>query len=68
MKTWRVLPILVMIAMTVIPISARAGESKFVLRDYLNQAWTDELLTYPFSAAKGTCDARSVTLTGPHGA
>jgi hypothetical protein len=57
-----------MVAMTLLPNSARAGESKFVLRDYIDQQWTNELLTYSFSAERGTCDARSVTLTGPHGA
>ncbi|MHB9025792.1 MAG: hypothetical protein ACYC7E_16765 [Armatimonadota bacterium] len=48
--------------------SVQAAETQIVLRDYLNQPWTNELLTYPFSAPKGACDARSVTLTGPRGA
>ncbi|NUQ65468.1 MAG: hypothetical protein HUU20_23620, partial [Pirellulales bacterium] len=42
-------------------------EQKIVLRDYLNQPWTDELLSYPFSAPSGACDVRCVTLSGPRG-
>jgi hypothetical protein len=38
-----------------------------VLREYLKQAWTNELLTYPFSAPEGTCHPESVVLTGPQG-
>ncbi|MHB9025793.1 MAG: hypothetical protein ACYC7E_16770 [Armatimonadota bacterium] len=51
-----------------IPACCRAAETQIVLRDYINQPWTNELLTYPFSAPQGACDARSVTLTGPRGA
>jgi hypothetical protein len=46
----------------------RAAEHTLVLREYLRQSWTDELLYYPFIAENGACDARSVTLTSPHGA
>ncbi|MHB9025795.1 MAG: hypothetical protein ACYC7E_16780 [Armatimonadota bacterium] len=65
MKTWL---LLVIMTVALIPTCCRAAESKIVLRDYINQPWTNELLTYPFSAPKGACDARSVTLTGPRGA
>ena len=41
-----------------------AGERTIVLRDYLNQQWTNQLLAYPFSAPEGTCHPESVVLTG----
>ena len=44
---------------------ARAGEQQFVLRDYIQQEWKNELLAYPFSAPEGACDTESVTLAGP---
>ena len=50
-----------------LPECCGAGETKIVLRDYLNQPWTNELLGYPFSAPNGACDASSVTLAGPQG-
>ncbi|HEY3415833.1 MAG TPA: hypothetical protein VGM23_03020, partial [Armatimonadota bacterium] len=65
MRTWMLLAI---IAISLIPVSSWAGETKIVLRDYLKEQWTNELLTYPFSATKGACDARSVTITGPRSA
>ncbi|MHB9129628.1 MAG: hypothetical protein ACYDBB_00880 [Armatimonadota bacterium] len=67
MKTWMLLAGLIAAILLLAPVSSRAGETKIVLREYLNRQWTDELLTYPFSAAKGACDARSVTLTGQQG-
>jgi len=63
MRTMRVCCLLSLLG----ALPAWAGEQKIVVRDYLNQQWTNELLTYPFSAAEGACDARSVTLTGPRG-
>jgi hypothetical protein len=45
----------------------QAGEKQILLREYVNQQWTHELVTYPFSAPPGACLARSVTLTGPRG-
>jgi hypothetical protein len=67
MKLWLV-PVMLMAAVVLLSsVRARAGETTIVLRDYLQQSWTNELLTYPFSASKGACDARSITLTGPHG-
>ncbi|MHB9023895.1 MAG: hypothetical protein ACYC7E_06915 [Armatimonadota bacterium] len=65
MRTWMLLAVA---AMVLLPACCWAGETRIVLREYLKQQWTNELLTYPFSAEKGTCDARSVTLTGPQGA
>jgi len=47
--------------------SVQAEETQIALRDYLGQQWTNELLTYPFSAPPGACSAASVTLTGPRG-
>ncbi|MHB9023187.1 MAG: hypothetical protein ACYC7E_03300 [Armatimonadota bacterium] len=66
MKIWTLFAAL-MTVIALAPAASWAGETKIVLRDYLKQQWTNELLSYPFSAAKGTCDARSVTLTGPRG-
>ncbi|HEY3418056.1 MAG TPA: hypothetical protein VGM23_14350, partial [Armatimonadota bacterium] len=67
MKTWLMLAVLMMAIVALTPAGARTQETKIVLREYLKQEWKGELLTYAFSAAKGTCDARSVTLTGPQG-
>ncbi|HEY3417042.1 MAG TPA: hypothetical protein VGM23_09185, partial [Armatimonadota bacterium] len=64
MRTWMLFAIT---AIVLLPACSWAGEAKMILRDYLNQPWTNELLTYPFTAAKGTCEANSVTLTGPRG-
>ncbi|MHB9023916.1 MAG: hypothetical protein ACYC7E_07020 [Armatimonadota bacterium] len=47
--------------------AACAGERKFVLRDYFNQQWTNELVTFPIAAAKGECIVEGVTLKGPRG-
>jgi hypothetical protein len=44
-----------------------AKEQQIVLREHLNKQWTNELLTYPFSAEKGACHERSITLMGPQG-
>jgi hypothetical protein len=46
---------------------AGAGEQQIVLRDYIQQEWKNELLTYPFSAPDGACQPESVTLAGPQG-
>ena len=64
MRTWLLMAFAVVV---LIPACCWGGERQIVLRDYLNQQWTNELLSYPFSAAEGACDARSVTLTGPRG-
>jgi hypothetical protein len=53
--------------MTIAPLNSPAAEQTIVLRDYIKQAWSNELLTYPFSAPKGACLPESVTLTGPQG-
>ena len=46
---------------------ALAAEQRIVLRDYLNQSWTSQLLHYPFSAPRGKCPLDSVRLSGPFG-
>lgn len=46
---------------------AWAGETKIVLRDYLDQQWANELLFCPVSAPEGACHPESVTLTDPLG-
>ncbi|MHB9023900.1 MAG: hypothetical protein ACYC7E_06940 [Armatimonadota bacterium] len=68
MKSWILLAAIITAMLSLAPVGSWAGETKIVLRDYLNRQWTNELLTYPFSAARGACDARSVSLTGPRGA
>ena len=45
----------------------QAAEKRLVLRDYIEQKWKNELLTYPFSAPEGECHPDSVALTGPRG-
>ena len=45
----------------------RAAQQELVLRDFLNRQWTQELVTFPFTADNGECDPDSVTLTGPQG-
>jgi len=67
MPMWMLLVLLMAIGMTLAPSHCQPVERKIVLRDYLNQPWTNELLTYPFSAVKGACDAHSVTLSGRQG-
>ncbi len=57
----------VAVLMGLMPALGWAGETKILLREYLNQQWTRELLTYPFSAPEGACHADSVTLTDPRG-
>jgi hypothetical protein len=47
--------------------SLPADEQPIVLRDYIQQSWTNELLTFPFTAKEGACRVESVTLTGPQG-
>ena len=42
-------------------------ETRIVLTEHLGLTWTDEVVTYPFSAEKGRCIAPSVKLTGPQG-
>jgi len=44
-----------------------AGEQRIVLRDYIQQEWKNELVTYPFSAPQGACHPDSAALTGPRG-
>ncbi|MHB9023894.1 MAG: hypothetical protein ACYC7E_06910 [Armatimonadota bacterium] len=66
MKTWLQFTTLVTVV-ALASVNSWAGEAKIILRDYLQQQWTNELLSYPISAPKGACDASSVTLTGPQG-
>ena len=50
-----------------IAVPLAAEEQTIVLRDYLRQNWTNELVTYPFVAKEGTCREGSAMLTGPRG-
>jgi hypothetical protein len=49
------------------PASAAADQQQIVLREHVRRQWTDELISYPFEAARGTCDASSLRLMGPDG-
>jgi hypothetical protein len=44
-----------------------AGERQILLKDYLNQRWNQELLTYPFEFKQRECHPDSVRLIGPQG-
>ncbi|HEY3418151.1 MAG TPA: hypothetical protein VGM23_14835, partial [Armatimonadota bacterium] len=44
-----------------------AGEQQIVLHEYINKAWSNELLHYNFSAPRNTCAPETVTLSGPRG-
>lgn len=46
---------------------AMSNEQRIVLRDYLKQQWTNELVTVPFSAKNGSCHEESVELNDPTG-
>ena len=47
--------------------TARAADDRIVLIEHLNRGWTNEWVTYPFSAKNGDCAMGSVRLTGPAG-
>ena len=44
-----------------------AAEQQLVLREHLNQQWTQELVSYPFEAGMGACHEDSLMLRGPRG-
>ncbi|OPZ87937.1 MAG: hypothetical protein BWY76_00220 [bacterium ADurb.Bin429] len=48
-------------------LAAGAVERRFVLRDYLNQSWSRELVTFTFTEKAGACHQDSLALTGPDG-
>jgi len=66
-KRWMVLAVVAATAVLSIEMNAIAGERQIVVRDQLNVKWTQELVTYPFEAAKGECHRDSVSITGPAG-
>jgi len=45
--------------------SAQAGTKTILLKDHINHAWSNELLTYRLEFAPGTCHPSSVRLDGP---
>jgi len=64
------LPLLVCVAVCLGPALAAGpsrGETQIVVSEHLGLTWTDEVVTYPFSASQGRCLAGSVQLTGPQG-
>ena len=60
------LPLLFVLCLSALS-GAQSGERKIILREYLNQPWTKELVTYPFTAPAGECRRESVRLQGPRG-
>ncbi|MHB9134493.1 MAG: hypothetical protein ACYDBB_25760 [Armatimonadota bacterium] len=44
-----------------------AATQQIVLKEYLNQRYVNELVSYPFAADQGQCTAKSVQLAGPKG-
>jgi hypothetical protein len=61
-------PLLILLVVLALACAAsHASERQIVLRDYINQAWTQELVTYSFSAKEGECRVDSVVLAGPNG-
>jgi hypothetical protein len=68
MNAWMRPGILTLMFVLLWPVHSKAGEQQIHLRDFLDQRWTRELLSYPLTVPKGACDACSVTLTGPQGA
>ncbi|TVS20757.1 MAG: hypothetical protein EA424_02365, partial [Planctomycetaceae bacterium] len=56
-----------MIGWMTIPVAAVADQQQMVLREYVDRQWMDELISYPLEAARGTCDASSIRMTGPDG-
>jgi len=53
------------------PVAAdgrNSDETRIVLSEHLGLTWTNEVVTYPFSADKGLFPAESISLRGPDGA
>jgi hypothetical protein len=67
MKTSKALTLAAALVAVVTADGLRAAERELVLRDFLNRQWTQELITFPFTANTSECDPASVTLTGPQG-
>ncbi|MHB9024605.1 MAG: hypothetical protein ACYC7E_10580 [Armatimonadota bacterium] len=63
----RALAITCLISLVFCAAGVQAAEKRFMLREYIKRQWTNELLAYPFTAAKGTCVEGSLALTGPQG-
>ncbi len=51
----------------VFPIVASGDETEFLVKEHLGFTWTNEVVTYPFSAKNGLCVDDSVKLIGPAG-
>lgn len=49
-------------------LPADASGQTITVPEQLNRSWSHELMTYPFTPARGQCAPESVTLTGPNGA
>lgn len=67
MRNWPLLATLAAAALALTTTGTQAGEQRLTLREPLRRQWTQELVTFPFTAAEGECRADSVTLVGPQG-
>ena len=67
MSQGTVLVVLIVATICLALTPAGAGQQQIVLHEYLNQPWTNQLLSYPFSAPEGACAPGSVRLTRPQG-
>ena len=66
MKLWAVMAV-ASAAMCWVSEMSVAGEKTIILREYVGQSWSNQLVTYTFEAGKGQCDADSARITGPGG-
>jgi hypothetical protein len=67
MKYLAIIPLAALLLASLAPAFAKEGTMQIVLRDYLQESWANELLTYPFSASEGACVPGTLSLAGPKG-
>lgn len=63
----RILQAMFLLSFLRLSAAAHAEDRQIVLRDFVDQAWTNELLTFSFSAPENACHPDSVSLVGPRG-
>jgi hypothetical protein len=54
--------------MTLTGGTALAGGANYLLKEHLGYAWSNQVVSYAFSAPQGQCAAGSLRLSGPRGA
>jgi len=64
-KGYIALPVILMLAAAV--GTAFGGEQTIRLKDYINHAWSNELVTYQLTFKAGECRRSSIELVGPGG-